>query len=450
MTTAAMEERRAIDDLLDYYAMLEVACLAGCIESQPPANVAELARRHLFRPSLVRYYTHYYPLALPQLFAQRLKGVGGRTRVEPAYEAFVQFLHVTRQCGGEPVDTFLGMLDGGTTRDGFNLRDVIKLVGSGEELVGHLATIPETHTSLETGTRGLLQFLQFCRAADQLLAGIQANPVLQPAFWHYHAYWFQQIGVQLTGVLGTVIEAYRDYVAEANDDRERQMAVTTHADMDEAHRALRRLVSGIYSAELDRRLWGAQTVAIASVTAVAAREPHVSADATEQPATEQPVDRDATRVTTIRVPADKILDVVGKTIRSIIERTGVKIDIDDDLVSIRSADDAALQKAISIIQELTAAPVLNKTYMGKIQRITDFGAFVEIMPGTDGLLHISELAGHRVQNVRDEVKEGEQVLVKVIKIDPMGWVSLSRKSLSAGTRPSPETVHGAPSTATEE
>ena len=87
------------------------------------------------------------------------------------------------------------------------------------------------------------------------------------------------------------------------------------------------------------------------------------------------------------------------------------------------------QKAISIIQELTATPELNKTYMGKVQRITDFGAFVEIMPGTDGLLHVSEIANHRVKDVRDELKEGEQLLVKVINIDPTGKIRLSRKAL---------------------
>ena len=141
----------------------------------------------------------------------------------------------------------------------------------------------------------------------------------------------------------------------------------------------------------------------------------------------------APRIITIRIPVDKIRDVIGpggKMIRSIIERTGVKIDVEDDgSVNVASADEAAAQKAIGIIQELTATPELNKTYMGKVQRITDFGAFVEIMPGTDGLLHVSEIANHRVKDVRDELKEGEQILVKVINIDPTGKIRLSRKAL---------------------
>ena len=141
----------------------------------------------------------------------------------------------------------------------------------------------------------------------------------------------------------------------------------------------------------------------------------------------------APRIITIKIPVDKIRDVIGpggKMIRSIIERTGVKIDVEDDgRVNVASADGASAQKAIGIIQELTATPELNKTYMGKVQRITDFGAFVEIMPGTDGLLHVSEIANHRVKDVRDELKEGQQVLVKVINIDPTGKIRLSRKAL---------------------
>jgi polyribonucleotide nucleotidyltransferase len=141
----------------------------------------------------------------------------------------------------------------------------------------------------------------------------------------------------------------------------------------------------------------------------------------------------APRIITIRIPVDKIRDVIGpggKTIRSIIERTGVKIDVEDDgSVNVASADEESARKAITIIQELTATPELHKTYLGKVQRITDFGAFVEIMPGTDGLLHVSEIATHRVKDVRDELKEGEQLLVKVINIDPTGKIRLSRKAL---------------------
>jgi polyribonucleotide nucleotidyltransferase len=156
----------------------------------------------------------------------------------------------------------------------------------------------------------------------------------------------------------------------------------------------------------------------------------------------------APRIITIKIPVDKIRDVIGpggKMIRSIIERTGVKIDVEDDgRVNVASSDGESAAKAIGIIQELTATPELNKTYMGKVQRITDFGAFVEIMAGTDGLLHVSEIANHRVKDVRDELKEGQQILVKVINIDPTGKIRLSRKVLLQDESPKPAAESAAP------
>jgi polyribonucleotide nucleotidyltransferase len=141
----------------------------------------------------------------------------------------------------------------------------------------------------------------------------------------------------------------------------------------------------------------------------------------------------APRIVTIQIPVDKIRDIIGpggKTIRSIVQRTGVKIDVEDDgRVNVASSDDESAQKALSIIEELTATPELNKSYLGTVQRITDFGAFVEVLPGVDGLLHISEIAHYRVKEVRDELQEGDQVLVKVINVDPSGKIRLSRKAL---------------------
>jgi polyribonucleotide nucleotidyltransferase len=160
----------------------------------------------------------------------------------------------------------------------------------------------------------------------------------------------------------------------------------------------------------------------------------------------------APRIVTIRIPTEKIREVIGpggKTIRSIIEKTGVKIDVEDDgRVNVASADEGAAERAIAMIQELTATPELNKSYLGRVERITDFGAFIEIMPGVDGLLHVSEIANYRVKDVRDELKEGEQIMVKVINVDPSGKVRLSRKALLApdeGTSPrEPRPVHDTP------
>ncbi len=154
----------------------------------------------------------------------------------------------------------------------------------------------------------------------------------------------------------------------------------------------------------------------------------------------------APRIVTITIPVDKIRDVIGpggKTIRSIVERTGVKIDVEDDgRVNVASADGDSAQKAIRIIEELTASPELNKTYLGKVQRITDFGAFIEILPGIDGLLHVSEIAHYRVADVRDELQEGDQVLVKVINVDPSGKVRLSRKALLPAPADAPTPTDG--------
>jgi polyribonucleotide nucleotidyltransferase len=192
---------------------------------------------------------------------------------------------------------------------------------------------------------------------------------------------------------------------------------------------------GITALQMDIKVAGITTEVMRQALDQARRgRLHILAKMNEAlPAARQSISDFAPRIVTIRIPVDKIRDVIGpggKMIRSIIERTGVKIDVEDDgRVNVASADENSARKAISIIQELTATPELNKTYLGKVQRITDFGAFVEIMPGTDGLLHVSEIANHRVKDVRDELKEGEQVLVKVINIDPTGKIRLSRKAL---------------------
>ncbi len=139
----------------------------------------------------------------------------------------------------------------------------------------------------------------------------------------------------------------------------------------------------------------------------------------------------APRIISIYVKQEKIKDVIGpggKNIRGIVEKTGVKIDIDDSgKVSIASADEDAAKAAIELVRGLTQEPEIGKIYVGKVKKILDFGAFVEILPNTDGLVHISQLAHERVKEVRDIVKEGDEVLVKVIEIDRAGKIRLSRK-----------------------
>jgi len=140
----------------------------------------------------------------------------------------------------------------------------------------------------------------------------------------------------------------------------------------------------------------------------------------------------APRIYTLQIPVDKIRDLIGpggKMIRSIIEETGVKIDVDDSgRVNVASNNGPSAQRAIQRINDLTAVPEVGKTYLGKVVRLAEFGAFVEIIPGTDGLLHISEIAEHRVKEVKDELKEGDQVLVKVLGIEG-NRIKLSRKAI---------------------
>ncbi len=141
----------------------------------------------------------------------------------------------------------------------------------------------------------------------------------------------------------------------------------------------------------------------------------------------------APRIITIQIPKEKIGGVIGtggKVIRGIIEQTGVKIDIEDDgTVNIASTDTDSAQNAIRMIEELIAEAEVGKTYLGTITRLVDFGAFVEIFPGTEGLLHISEVADYRVEDINSELKVGEKILVKVLSIEPPNKIRLSRKAV---------------------
>ncbi|HEY0049090.1 MAG TPA: S1 RNA-binding domain-containing protein, partial [Pyrinomonadaceae bacterium] len=156
----------------------------------------------------------------------------------------------------------------------------------------------------------------------------------------------------------------------------------------------------------------------------------IMAQAIEKPREE--LSEYAPRIITIMIHPDKIRDVIGpggKIIRSITEETGAKIDISDDgTVNIATADGEAAQKAVERIRALTAEAEIGETYLGTVTRIVDFGAFVEIFPGLDGLLHISEISDRRIKDVRDELKEGQQVMVKCIGKEG-NKVKLSRKAI---------------------
>ena len=150
--------------------------------------------------------------------------------------------------------------------------------------------------------------------------------------------------------------------------------------------------------------------------------------ALETPRTE--VSMYAPRIVTIHVKPDKIRDVIGpggKVIRGLVEETGCKIDIEDDgTVLIASADGVAMDKAIASIQAITAEPEVGRIYKGRVRKVVEFGAFVEIMPGTDGLLHISQLSNERVRAVEDVLHEGDEINVKVLEVGSRAGKSGSR------------------------
>ena len=143
----------------------------------------------------------------------------------------------------------------------------------------------------------------------------------------------------------------------------------------------------------------------------------------------------APRIVTIKIKPDKIRDVIGpggKVIRGLVEETGCKIDVEDDgSVLIAAADNTALEKAIAMIQQITAEPEIGKIYDGVVRKIVDFGAFVEIMPGTDGLLHISQISDERVRAVEDVLHEGDEIPVKVLDVDRSGKIRLSLREARA-------------------
>jgi polyribonucleotide nucleotidyltransferase len=140
----------------------------------------------------------------------------------------------------------------------------------------------------------------------------------------------------------------------------------------------------------------------------------------------------APRIYTVKIPTDKIRELIGpggKIIKGIIEETGVKIDVSDDgTVNIYASDGESAARAIQMVTDIAAVAEVGKTYLGKVVRIADFGAFVEIFPGTDGLLHISEISESRIKNVRDELNEGDQILVKVLALEG-NKIKLSRKAI---------------------
>jgi len=206
---------------------------------------------------------------------------------------------------------------------------------------------------------------------------------------------------------------------------------------------------GITALQMDIKMTGLTREILAKALSQAKEARlHILAKMNEVIAAPSPGLKDhAPKIVVININPDKIRDVIGpggKMIKQIVAQTGVKIDIDDDgRVHISSPTQHQADEAIKIIRDLTAEAEVGAVYTGKVKKIMDFGAFVEILPNTDGLIHISELAHHRVKAVTDILKEGDEVTVKVLEIDRQGKIRLSRKALLEAEGPEPTKEHHA-------
>ncbi|HMH42906.1 MAG TPA: polyribonucleotide nucleotidyltransferase, partial [Pyrinomonadaceae bacterium] len=200
---------------------------------------------------------------------------------------------------------------------------------------------------------------------------------------------------------------------------------------------------GITALQMDIKIAGVNAQIMAEALEQAKKGRLFILDVMEQtlPAAREAISPHAPRIIKIKINPDKIRDVIGpggKVIRALVEETGAKIDVEDDgTVSIATADGAAAEAAVARIRGLTAEAEIGQTYVGTVSRIVDFGAFVEIFPGTDGLLHISEIADRRIRDVRDELKEGQQIMVKCIGKEG-NKIKLSRKAVLHDENPNAE------------
>jgi polyribonucleotide nucleotidyltransferase len=191
--------------------------------------------------------------------------------------------------------------------------------------------------------------------------------------------------------------------------------------------------SGVTAVQMDIKCTGVTRAVMQTALdqAKAARLHILGKMAEALPAPRADLSQHAPRIVTLHIKPDRIRDLIGpggKVIRGIVEETGAKIDVEDDgTVFVASADGDAMQRALERIRGITAEAEVGKIYRGKVRKIVDFGAFVEIFPGTDGLVHISQLAEERVRSVADVLKEGDVIPVKVLEVDKSGKIRLSRK-----------------------
>jgi predicted RNA-binding protein with RPS1 domain len=403
-------DRDEVDQLLHFYSIMEIAALLGLIPDPLPEDLRSMALRHLRQPAVNKYFVTNYPLLLPQLFLLRAAALLDLKEVSRGefFSEFIQLLQLDAMMhgGDEDVDNFLWMLDGGLIGK-YDIDDAIESFKTPTIFVRCLTKVRKSMTGCDSAMRGCLLFLNFCRELDSFLSSSDTSPWLRYESWHLYGYWFSQMQFMVGDRINGIIDKMGDWkVCQGPTNLKNKNKYVT-----ELRAVMDRLLSGAY---------GQLPVPLADKEANVIGAHRLEAF------------MDAPRIYTLQIPVDKIRDLIGpggKTVHSIVEQTGVKIDVDDNgKVNVLSNDETSAARAIQMINSLTAVPEVGKTYLGKVVRIAEFGAFVEIIPGTDGLLHISEIAEHSVKSVTDELKEGDQVLVKILAIEG-NRINLSRKAV---------------------
>lgn len=249
-----IKARDGLDDLLAFYSILEIAFLCGVI-TELPTVLENQARKHLSRPAVRRYYEKFYPILLPVLFLERLNGAS-RFDVYDFPHVFAGFLTLNTILDDEDVQIFLWLLDDGTIEEedsDCDLADVLRVLQDSKGFAKRILTSPEDQVTVDQALHGFVKFSGFCFEFDKLLGG-NVHKLIKSAMWHFHGYWFGQIGGQVLGVISAAIEQYRSWVPPVTARTSSAKAAlidATKQSMDQGQTGLQRLTSSFYRFTLE-------------------------------------------------------------------------------------------------------------------------------------------------------------------------------------------------------
>ena len=259
--------RNAFDQLLAYYSLVEVGCIAAYLADPLPQAFAEKARRYLTRTEVRKYYEQNYPLLLPQLLLKRLDGSLKlrETNTERSIPLYFQFLEVNAMIENENVSQFLWFLEDGTT-EGYAIDDTLEALSEPKQFAKCLMQSPSSRDALDMSVIGFGRFIQFCRHMDSLLRACEGLALLQSAMWHYHAYWFKHMEVDFGKALAEAVAQVSSWDQKAGSSRKPtrnwQTLAEQHADplrvssisVERTLEAIRRLTSNEYGNVLSERM----------------------------------------------------------------------------------------------------------------------------------------------------------------------------------------------------